>query len=167
MIAKIEKELYVWRSSSSVCVIRQRLRLLPDSMTRAKSLVSGGLARVAFPSSRIRTDLPLDGNFVDLGFFTIRQQTPKPRLILMGLSGGEEFMPTPASSGTNQYRCNACGRYFNTQGELSQHELQCRAAKEATKEGREELARQDREPHLPNDQDSKEHPFQHGTRQKQ
>jgi len=73
-------------------------------------------------------------------------------------------MPSPASPGTNQFRCNACGRYFNTQEELSTHETECRAAKQATREGAAELAQQDRETHLPNDQESKEHPFQHGTR---
>jgi len=71
-------------------------------------------------------------------------------------------MPSPASPGTNQYRCNACGRYFNTQMELSTHETECRTAKAATEQGRAELREQDARPHLPNDQESKEHPFQHG-----
>ncbi len=71
-------------------------------------------------------------------------------------------MPTNASEGTNQFRCNACGRYFNTKTELSQHETECRSAKSATAEGRRELAEQDSEPHAPNDAESKEHPFQHG-----
>jgi tRNA(Ile2) C34 agmatinyltransferase TiaS len=75
-------------------------------------------------------------------------------------------MPTPASPGTNEYRCNACGRYFNTPEELSSHEVECRAAKQATPEGARELAEQDATPHLPNDQESKEHPFQHGTKEK-
>lgn len=73
-------------------------------------------------------------------------------------------MPTPASPGTNQFRCNACGRYFNTEMELRQHEPECRAAKLATEEGARELREQDRKPHQPNDAESKEHPFQHGTR---
>ena len=73
-------------------------------------------------------------------------------------------MPSPADPGTNQFRCNACGRYFNTDEELRQHSFDCRAAKQSTKEGREELAEQDATPHLPNDQESKEHPFQHGRR---
>jgi tRNA(Ile2) C34 agmatinyltransferase TiaS len=71
-------------------------------------------------------------------------------------------MPTPASPGTNQFRCNACGRYFNTQSELSEHEVECRAAKAATSEGERELREQDSQPHLPNDAESKEHPFEHG-----
>ncbi|HZU26029.1 MAG TPA: hypothetical protein VFA04_10930 [Bryobacteraceae bacterium] len=74
-------------------------------------------------------------------------------------------MPSPAGPGTNQFRCNACGRYFNTQEELSTHEVECREAKQATRTGAAQLAEQDRTPHLPNDQESKEHPFQHGTRQ--
>jgi predicted nucleic acid-binding Zn ribbon protein len=73
-------------------------------------------------------------------------------------------MPTPASPGTDQYRCNACGRYFNTAQDLSDHAAECRVAKEATGAGAEQLREQDSRPHLPNDQESKEHPFQHGTR---
>jgi tRNA(Ile2) C34 agmatinyltransferase TiaS len=73
-------------------------------------------------------------------------------------------MPSPASPGTNQFRCNACGRYFNTQAELTQHEFDCRAAKSSTHESARELREHDQQPHLPNDAESKEHPFQHGTR---
>jgi hypothetical protein len=73
-------------------------------------------------------------------------------------------MPTPAGPGTNQFRCNACERYFNTEMELKQHEPECRAAKVATDEGAGELREQDRKPHQPNDAESKEHPLQHGTR---
>jgi hypothetical protein len=74
-------------------------------------------------------------------------------------------MPTPASPGTNQFRCNACGRYFNTADELSTHEADCRAAKVATHTGAENLREEDSRPHAPNDAESKEHPFQHGTKQ--
>ena len=76
-------------------------------------------------------------------------------------------MPTPASPGTNQFRCNACGRYFNTQSELSTHEVECRTAKMTTETGRRELEQEDSRPHQPNDAESKEHPFQHGTEQNQ
>jgi len=64
-------------------------------------------------------------------------------------------MPTPASPGTNQYRCNACGRYFNTEQELSSHEPDCRLAKRATPRGESELDAEDSRPHPPNDQGSK------------
>ena len=37
-------------------------------------------------------------------------------------------MPTPQSPGTNQFRCEACGRHFNTRQELAEHEAQCAAA---------------------------------------
>lgn len=37
-----------------------------------------------------------------------------------------------AGPGTNQFRCETCGRFFNTASELSQHEIECRAAKAAT-----------------------------------
>jgi hypothetical protein len=40
-----------------------------------------------------------------------------------------------ASPGTNQFRCETCGRYFNTPSELSQHEIECRLAKAATSGG--------------------------------
>jgi epoxyqueuosine reductase len=39
-------------------------------------------------------------------------------------------MPTPASPGTNQYRCDACGRYFNGENELQQHRAECAAARQ-------------------------------------
>ena len=71
-------------------------------------------------------------------------------------------MPTPAGPGTNQFRCNACGRYFNTREELGAHEAECRVAKEATETGRQDLEREDREPHAPNDSDVRE--FEHGRR---
>ena len=37
-----------------------------------------------------------------------------------------------AGSDTNQFRCETCGRYFNTREELSQHDTECRLAKAAT-----------------------------------
>lgn len=37
-----------------------------------------------------------------------------------------------AGPNTNQFRCQTCGRYFNTQEELSQHEPECQLAKAAT-----------------------------------
>lgn len=37
-------------------------------------------------------------------------------------------MPVPASPGTNQYRCELCGRYFNTQAELDEHQRDCAEA---------------------------------------
>jgi hypothetical protein len=37
-----------------------------------------------------------------------------------------------AGSNTNQFRCETCGRYFNTQQDLSDHETECRVAKAAT-----------------------------------
>jgi len=38
-------------------------------------------------------------------------------------------MPTNASPNTNQYRCEACGRHFNTEEELRTHSRECTAAK--------------------------------------
>ena len=32
-------------------------------------------------------------------------------------------MPTPGSPGTNQYRCDACGRHFNSKAEVEEHAL--------------------------------------------
>jgi hypothetical protein len=64
-------------------------------------------------------------------------------------------MPSPAPEGTNQYRCNACGRYFNTEAEIRDHETQCRAAKMATEAGRESLAYEDSVKHPPNDADKR------------
>jgi hypothetical protein len=73
-------------------------------------------------------------------------------------------MPTPAGPGTNEFRCNACGRWFNTQAELSGHEVECRNSKMTTEAGRRELEQEDRTTHQKNDHDSTEHPFQHGTK---
>ena len=72
-------------------------------------------------------------------------------------------MPTPAGPDTNQFRCNACGRWFNTQAQLSAHEPECRHAKAATETGHRNLEEEDRTDHSPNDHDSSEHPFRHGT----
>ena len=69
-----------------------------------------------------------------------------------------------ARPNANQFRCSGCGRYFDTRAELSNHELECRTAKAATASGRESLAHEDSTPHLPNDAESREHPFQHGTK---
>ena len=72
-------------------------------------------------------------------------------------------MPSPAGPNTNEFRCNACGRYFNTQGELSTHEVECRRAKTSTEFGTRDLEQEDAKPHPKNDHDSTEQPFQHGT----
>jgi hypothetical protein len=73
-------------------------------------------------------------------------------------------MPTPASPGTNQFRCNASGRYPNEEQELRAHAVECRAATVATGEGRRKLEREDSPPHQPNDHESASAPFQHGMR---
>src|SRR5438309_7924896 len=41
-----------------------------------------------------------------------------------------------AGPDTNEFRCNACGRFFNSRSELSAHEGECRLAKAATASGR-------------------------------
>lgn len=57
----------------------------------------------------------------------------------------------PQPSGTGQFRCNACGRYFDLESDLRSHEVECRAAKEATSEGDRELQKEDEFEHAPND----------------
>jgi len=52
---------------------------------------------------------------------------------------------------TNQFRCSACGRFFNSPGELSAHEGECRLAKAATASGRQSLEHEDSEPRPRND----------------
>ena len=71
------------------------------------------------------------------------QRTANSVLTICVTSGGNRTMPSPASPGTNQFRCNACGRYFNASAELSVHEVECRLAKQSTAEGAKELAEQD------------------------
>src|SRR3954452_16094037 len=56
-----------------------------------------------------------------------------------------------AGPDTNQFRCSACGRFFNSQGELSAHEGECRLAKAATPSGRQSLEQEDSSPHPKND----------------
>lgn len=58
-----------------------------------------------------------------------------------------------ANPQTNQFRCSACGRFFNSQGELAAHEGECRLAKAATASGRESLEREDSTAHPQNDKD--------------
>ena len=53
-------------------------------------------------------------------------------------------MPTPASPETNQFRCDACGRHFNSAGELKAHQQTCVASK-ATGSGDQETDRSKRE----------------------
>jgi hypothetical protein len=36
-------------------------------------------------------------------------------------------MPTPAGPGTNRYRCESCGRYFNEEEEFHSHRTECQA----------------------------------------
>lgn len=64
-------------------------------------------------------------------------------------------MPTPASETLNEYRCNSCGRYLNTEAELRAHETQCRVAKQSTPEGEKSLAEEDARPHAKNDSDKR------------
>ena len=37
-----------------------------------------------------------------------------------------------AGPNTNQFQCDSCGRFFNTEAELSTHQVECRLAKEAS-----------------------------------
>jgi len=67
----------------------------------------------------------------------------------------EADMPTPASDTLNEYRCNACGRYLNTEAELKTHETQCRVAKQATPQGESNLADEDARPPAKNDSDKR------------
>lgn len=59
-----------------------------------------------------RGAVPVDGAFGD-----------DPNHVVTGRLAGPE---------TNQFRCETCGRYFNTAQELSGHETECRAAKAAS-----------------------------------
>lgn len=37
-------------------------------------------------------------------------------------------MPVPAGPGTNEFRCDLCGRLFNAKSELDTHQVDCAAA---------------------------------------
>lgn len=52
---------------------------------------------------------------------------------------------------TNEFRCNACGRFFNSRTELSAHEGECRLAKAATASGQQSLEHEDATEHPKND----------------
>jgi hypothetical protein len=60
---------------------------------------------------------------------------------------------SPEPAGTGQFRCSACGRYFDVERDLRVHETECRAAKQATAAGQHQLAAEDSAPHAPNDED--------------
>jgi hypothetical protein len=64
---------------------------------------------------------------------------------------GHPITGRDAAPGTNQFRCNACGRYFNSDEELSTHEPECRLAKVATSSGRNLLQSEDAAPRRKND----------------
>jgi hypothetical protein len=53
----------------------------------------------------------------------------------------------PSPSGTGQFRCSACGRFFEKEGDMREHEQECRSAKKATDLGTAELEREDRADH--------------------
>ncbi len=53
-------------------------------------------------------------------------------------------MPTAAGPETNSYRCEACGRHFNTEHELHEHAKECAAVK-ATGSGSKKARQGDRE----------------------
>ncbi|HLH03088.1 MAG TPA: hypothetical protein VKX25_09980 [Bryobacteraceae bacterium] len=40
-----------------------------------------------------------------------------------------------AGPGTNQFRCDSCGRFFNSEEELREHAVECQLAKAATQRG--------------------------------
>ncbi len=52
-------------------------------------------------------------------------------------------MPASARPGTDQFRCNACGTYFNTESELRDHAVDCRAVKRAFAAGARGTSRED------------------------
>lgn len=54
----------------------------------------------------------------------------------------------------NEIRCESCGRLFASGAELREHEVECRAAKEATEEGRRQLRGETEDPNLPEEGES-------------
>src|SRR5436305_15234270 len=56
-----------------------------------------------------------------------------------------------AGPDTNEFRCSACGRFFNSRTELSAHEGECRLAKATTASGRQSLEQEDSTSHPRND----------------
>jgi hypothetical protein len=71
-------------------------------------------------------------------------------------------MPTPAGEHTNEFHCESCGRYFNTQAELTAHEGECRLAKVASPAGRATLEQEEQTDRGKNDSNVRE--FEHGTK---
>jgi hypothetical protein len=56
-----------------------------------------------------------------------------------------------AGPNTNNLRCSACGRFFNSRNELSEHEGECRLAKASTTSGQESLKQEESSSHPRND----------------
>lgn len=67
-----------------------------------------------------RGALPVDGAFGD-----------DPTHQVTGRNAGPD---------TNRFKCPTCGRYFNSQNELSDHVTECVAAKSATATGRQQTS---------------------------
>ena len=64
-----------------------------------------------------------------------------------GEDESQEVTGRNAGPDTNQFRCSGCGTYFNSSGELSAHESECRLAKTATASGRDSLQHEDATSH--------------------
>ncbi len=64
------------------------------------------------------------------------------------MSNGKTFDPAGREE---RYRCGACGRFFDTEGELRTHEPECRSAKQATESGTHLLERDEHMPHPTDD----------------
>jgi hypothetical protein len=63
---------------------------------------------------------------------------------LLVLRQRRRIMPTPAGPGTNQFRCESCGRFFNEEEEFEGHRTEC-AARQSRPSGKAPGYEQDRE----------------------
>jgi hypothetical protein len=88
---------------------------IPELQTSNKSGKRSSAEKLAASRPEFGTGrgaVPVDGAFGD-----------DPDHVITGRNAGP---------GTNQFRCETCGRYFNSRGELSEHEPECRLAKAAS-----------------------------------
>jgi hypothetical protein len=58
---------------------------------------------------------------------------------------------------SDEIRCQSCGRFFTNRADLSQHEISCRTAKEATEYGRRQLRGEFEDPNEPEEGESRTH----------
>lgn len=102
--------------------------LIPDADTSIDDLQTSNKSGKRSSAEKLAASRP--------GFGTGRGAVPVDGAFGANVDEMHEFTGRNAASNTNQFQCESCGRFFNTETELSAHEIECRLAKQATAAGR-------------------------------